>query len=545
MYLIGLLAVVLLCGTAQNPVLAAQSPAEEYRVGIDDVLDIVFIKPESMASTVTVAPDGAITVPYIGNVQVKGMTLPDIQKEVQAQLAKNFMEFPVVSVSLRQTRSRKFVIYGEVLRPGAYPVEADMTLLHAITVAGGFSVSGSNGRIKLLRPKPGKSEMDGIEWDIASMQRGAGYDVNVLAGDTLIVSIDKCFVYGQVVRPGAYPVEDRMTLLQAITVAGGMIESGSTGRVKLLRPGAGKTKPEVTLFEISEILSGAKQNQLLQANDTIVVSMDKYFISGEVVRPGAYSVVEDMTLLHAINAAGGFSKTETAGRVKLLRPKINQSGTGEGTSPKKNMSNEFETILDLSISLVLTGGYQEAAVMPGDAIVVSTDKYFISGKVVRPGEYPINANMTLLNAITQAGGFIEQGATGEVKLVRQQGGGNTAKVKVWDIMDILDGQEQAEVVQSGDTIIVNDNRFFVYGEVVRPGMYPLHSDTTAFTAIALAGGFSKFGSASRVKIMRLNEETGKYDSIEVNLKNVISGKSGTDDTLLEAGDILVVSEGVF
>ncbi len=292
----------------------------EYRVGVDDVLDINVIKPEVMSSTVAVAPDGAITFPYIGNVLAEGLTLPEIQEAIQRELAEGYMEYPVVSVSLRESRSRKFTIYGQVMKPGAYPVEANMTMLRAITVAGGFIHPGSTGTIKLLRPKKASTDFTVIKSDVSSILDGRDADVKVQAGDTIVVSMDKFFVYGQVVRPGAYPVEEHMTLMHAITVANGFVESGSTGRVKLFRPSTTGATSKIIESDIADILQGKDRNVFVEAGDTIVVSVDKYYVSGKVVRPGAYPVEEHMTLLHAITVAGGFSDPATTGEVKLLRP---------------------------------------------------------------------------------------------------------------------------------------------------------------------------------------------------------------------------------
>jgi polysaccharide export outer membrane protein len=75
-------------------------------------------------------------------------------------------------------------------------------------------------------------------------------------------------------------------------------------------------------------------------------------------------------------------------------------------------------------------------------------------------------------------------------------------------------------------------------------MYPLEIRATALTAISMAGGFSKFGSASRVKVLRMNESSGAYDTMKVNINEIMSGNSRAD-VLLKSGDIVVVSESLF
>ena len=501
----------------------------EYKVGVDDVLDISVIKPEKIESTAVIAPDGTVTFPYIGNVHVEGLSLPAIQDEIQRRLANGYMEYPLVSVSLKATRSKKFTIYGQVVRPNAYPVQEGMTILRAITEAGGFIVPGSTGKVKLLRPQGPGREAEVVESDINAILNGAVQET-VLPGDTVIVMVDKFFVYGQVNKPGAYPVEENMTILHAITVAGGFIQSGSTGRVKLFRPHAVNNEFKVIESDIKDILSGANQDITILAGDTIVVSADKFFVSGQVNRPGAYPVEENMTLLQAITVAGGFMESGSTGKVKLLR--------------KEDVGSE-SVVSECDIKAVLNGMNKSVFVLPGDTIVVSADKFFVSGQVVRPGVYPAEENMTLLRAITLAGGFVESGSTaGKVKLLRPKSDGGEFEMLETDITAVLSGTSHSVMVLPGDTIVVSSDKFFVYGEVMRPGMYPLETRTTALTAISMAGGFTKFGSANRVKILRVNGESGAYDAVMVNINDILAGNSKAD-VVLEPRDIVVVSEGVF
>ena len=87
-------------------------------------------------------------------------------------------------------------------------------------------------------------------------------------------------------------------------------------------------------------------------------------------------------------------------------------------------------------------------------------------------------------------------------------------------------------------------KFYVYGEVNKPGTYPLEENATVLKAISMAGGFSKFGSSSRVKVLRERKDKPGYVPIKVNINDIMQGKA-EEDILLLPGDIVVVSEGVF
>lgn len=166
----------------------AEDTALTYMVGIDDVLDISVLQPEKIVMTLTVSPDGAITFPYIGNVKAAGVSLADIQSNIQTALANGYMKYPVVSVTLRESRSRKFFVYGEVVRPGTYALSANTTVLRGITIAGGFNKFGSvHG--KILRPKNDKPGYDTIKVNIKAIMNGdAGKDIVIEPGDIIVVS---------------------------------------------------------------------------------------------------------------------------------------------------------------------------------------------------------------------------------------------------------------------------------------------------------------------------------------------------------------------
>ena len=165
------------------------SETAEYTVGIGDVLNVSVLQPEPLSLTVTVAPDGAISFPYIGTVKVKGNVLSAIQEEIQTRLADGYMKYPVVSVSLIESRSRRFFVYGEVIRPGAYPLEENTTVLKAISMAGGFTKFGSSSRVKLLRPKEQEAGYAPVTINIKDIMNGdSKADKVIEPGDMLVVS---------------------------------------------------------------------------------------------------------------------------------------------------------------------------------------------------------------------------------------------------------------------------------------------------------------------------------------------------------------------
>ncbi|HOW43237.1 MAG TPA: polysaccharide biosynthesis/export family protein [Candidatus Omnitrophota bacterium] len=164
------------------------APGTEYVVGVDDIMDISVLQPEKLLVTVSVAPDGSISFPYVGSVRVNGLTLTGIQKEIQDRLSDGYMKYPVVSVSLREARSHKFFVYGEVMRPGTFQLEGSTTVLRAISMAGGFTKFGST-HVKVLRPRSNKPGYETIKVNIKAVMDGNSDDDLVLqTGDIVVVS---------------------------------------------------------------------------------------------------------------------------------------------------------------------------------------------------------------------------------------------------------------------------------------------------------------------------------------------------------------------
>lgn len=177
-----------------RPACAADEPAADtiaqaaYTVGVDDILDIAVLQPEKLALTVTVSPDGSVTFPYIGNVKAEGSSLEELQDAIQKGLANGYMKYPVVSVTLRESHSRKFFVYGEVVRPGTYALDANTTALRGVTIAGGFNKFGS-AKVKVLRLRKDKPGYEAIRVNIKAVMNGAANkDVLIQPGDIIVVS---------------------------------------------------------------------------------------------------------------------------------------------------------------------------------------------------------------------------------------------------------------------------------------------------------------------------------------------------------------------
>ncbi len=154
MKLVALLGSVLLVaqGCAVPKGSPGRPPADlEYHAAPPDVLSI-FVRPDpAILRTVTVRPDGKISLDLIGDMLVDGKTVPQIQAEIEARISE-FIVHPDVTVLLESSNSREFYVWGEVGRPGSYRLIGDVAVADALALAGGPARFASLSSSRLVRP---------------------------------------------------------------------------------------------------------------------------------------------------------------------------------------------------------------------------------------------------------------------------------------------------------------------------------------------------------------------------------------------------------
>ncbi|MBI2471511.1 MAG: SLBB domain-containing protein [Planctomycetes bacterium] len=266
---------LLVCIFIAPPGSYADESNSQYVVGVDDVLEIKVQGHSTLDTTTPVTSDGSISFPYIGSITIKGMSLSEVEREISKRLADGYIKYPVVSVKMSTSKSLKFFVCGEVKNPGRYVLEDNMTVLKAISAAGGITLDGLYGSVKLRRMQKEKQDYSEIAILLKNGEKGsAGGDTPLQAEDIVIVGRNKdFFVYGEVLKPGKYTLEDNMTVLKAISLAGGFAKYGSPDRVKVLRTVPGKVDYESIKVDVKGAVSGqiGKDIRLLP-NDIVVAS---------------------------------------------------------------------------------------------------------------------------------------------------------------------------------------------------------------------------------------------------------------------------------
>lgn len=216
-----------------------------YQIGPGDVLAIKVFEEPTLTGSFSVESDGTITYPFLLRVPVEGKTVRDVEAELTKRLTGDYLQRPQVSVDIASYRVRSIYVLGEVRTPGKYQIEGQVTLLEVIAKAGSLTATAGNVII-VQRPKdatgapavPGDGRAQELMRVTYDDLREGRFVSNILLqdGDTLFVpKADVFFVTGYVKSPGFFVLQANMTVRQAIAVAGGITERGSTRGIKIIR----------------------------------------------------------------------------------------------------------------------------------------------------------------------------------------------------------------------------------------------------------------------------------------------------------------------
>jgi polysaccharide export outer membrane protein len=170
---------------------AAQLPGapgvdDSYVIGPEDVLNINVWKEADMSGSVPVRPDGKITLALIGDVQASGLTPPQLTQALTGKI-KKYVDDPHVTVTVMATNSRRIYVLGEVGHPGAMPLLPEMTVLQAISAAGGITPYAKAKNIYVLRNENGAQTR--LPFNYKSVLAGRNPEQNIVLklGDTIVV----------------------------------------------------------------------------------------------------------------------------------------------------------------------------------------------------------------------------------------------------------------------------------------------------------------------------------------------------------------------
>jgi polysaccharide export outer membrane protein len=197
----------------------------------------------------TIGDDGILSFPLVGQLTVAGRVASEVETELTTRLADGFLKDPRVSIEIQQYLSQRIFVIGEVRSPGPIPLTGAMTLLEALARAGSLTEQ-AGGEVVVLRPAadrvadgsgplaPGQNGATELGRTSVQELRSGKLAANLVLrdGDTIFIPrSEPFFMLGQVRNPGAYTAQSGLTILRAISMAGGTTSLGSTGKIRIVR----------------------------------------------------------------------------------------------------------------------------------------------------------------------------------------------------------------------------------------------------------------------------------------------------------------------
>lgn len=175
------------CGpsaTQEPPRLAAAT--ENTTLGPGDIFRMEIVGEPEIPTEFQVAADGTVTFPYVHVMKVSGLEPQDVSQKVrEALIEKKILTDPSVIVSVTEYRSKIVTVLGQVQKPGSFPLSPGMTLLQALSMAGGFTAIAQKSRVNLARVRDGKAKT--VVVNVEAIYGGREEDIHLQSGDRIYV----------------------------------------------------------------------------------------------------------------------------------------------------------------------------------------------------------------------------------------------------------------------------------------------------------------------------------------------------------------------
>ncbi|MGH9512045.1 MAG: SLBB domain-containing protein [Terriglobales bacterium] len=523
----------------------------DYVIGPGDGLSIDLWGGVSQRLRRVVDREGRIALPEVGDVQVAGHTLGEVQTTVQNVLRSQFRDVQA-DVSLARLRSIRVYVVGDVEYPGAYDVSSLSTPLNALYEAGGPTSRGSLRIVKHLR---GTQLIEKIDiYDL--LLHGVRSNMQRLeAGDTLLVPPigREVTIEGMVRRPAIYELADEDNLAEVLELAGGVLPSGTLRHIDVERVEAHQSRTMLALDvpetnneqSVTKALEGFK----IQDGDKIKISpivafADKtVYLDGHVFRPGKYAYRDGMRVTDLIKSYKDMLPEPYLQHAEVIRlkapdykPEVIAFNLADAMSGKEQdlLLKQFDTVrvfgrFDFEDSPVIT----------------------VSGAVRDPGDHVTNGSTYLRDAIFLAGNATPQARLDDVQVFRTTDDGQLKVLSV-NLNKALAGDPTENILlQPKDRIFVHKNlsrtdppAVTIEGEVARPGKYPLGEGMEASDLVRLSGGLKRSAYTEEADLTRYSVQNGEKiisEHEKVPIAKALSGEPDTD-VRLHDGDVLTIRQ---
>jgi protein involved in polysaccharide export with SLBB domain len=504
-----------------------------YVLGPGDELQVSVYGVQEFNASIPVSTEGKVTIAYVGQIAVSGMTIEAATQKIKGAIAKVYSTVgsgqSQVAVTLSRIRTIRVTIIGSK-QPGNYSISSLATVYNALFLGGGPGKNGSYRNIELLRDNKVYRNIDIYRFLVNGNQSD-----NVGLKDNDVVRIpaynQRVTVEGQVKRPGIFEMKPGETFSDLLSFASGFNEFAYTASVNVLQ----KTDKEFKVIDISasefssyKPLSG----DVFRVTKILNRFENRIKIDGAVFRPDTYSFYEGMRISDLIAKADGLKEDAYSDRARIIRL-------------QPDLTTE---IVNVDLGKALSGNLEaDVALKKEDIVTVYSIldfeedyKITIDGEIKNPGIYDYYENLTLNDLFVQAGGLTGS-ASKRVEVARmimseEIDDANPRKAQLFNLEITAENNEQLQNFALQPFDVVNIRKMAVYdkpemvtisGAVHYAGKYVLANKKDRVSDIVdRAGGLTSIANIEGVKIKRpiqakqiedlenVNLNLGKKDSIQ-------------------------------
>ncbi len=263
---------LLLWSLSVSPVRAQNPDRKDFMVGPEDVMEVQVWDNKDLNQIVFVRPDGKASLPLVGEIQVAGKTVQELQDYLAAVYAKTIKN-AAVTVIIKEIKSRPVYFVGGfgkpgVIQPGVIQLTRDLTLIQAVALVGGLTPNADPEKGFVLR----KEKIIPVDFAKLMQTGDLSQNLKLEPGDSVVAPLaDLVYVQGEVKTPGAVKYMQDLTVLMAISQVGGFTPRAAGGRVDILR-GKGEKKERIRV-DVDKVSRAPEENPdvLLKPNDIVLV----------------------------------------------------------------------------------------------------------------------------------------------------------------------------------------------------------------------------------------------------------------------------------
>jgi protein involved in polysaccharide export with SLBB domain len=251
--------------------------AAEPRLGKGDVLSIsVYDEPDLTISEVPIRPDGKISFPLVGDIQANGRTVDEVNADLTERL-RQYLLAPKVSVIVTAFSSLNYVINGEVVKPGVYPLVTDVTITAALAKAGGLNKGQfRSSSVELADLTHAFISREGkllpVDFVRLLRQGDMRFDIPLQAGDYISIPSGlskEVYIIGEVNAPALFAFREEMPMSRTVALAEGFTHDADLSRIHVIR--GSLSNPRVIVADFNKVIAGQQQDVQLEPGDVVYV----------------------------------------------------------------------------------------------------------------------------------------------------------------------------------------------------------------------------------------------------------------------------------